>query len=377
MAVSVRPLGFGREARRFIDLLWQVYRDDPVWAPPLRSHLRDRLDPRKTPFLRYGRAQLFLAERDGRAVGRISAHRNPLHDRRWDERAGFFGFFECLDDPEAAQALLQAAEGWLGDQGVDFIRGPVSFTMNDEAGCLVDGFDTPAAVGMPHGRPYYAALIEQNGYAKVKDLWAYHYDVGMIEPRRGHAYEHIRAMSNVRVREFSKKHLQRDVRVAIEIFNDAWRENWGFVPVTEEEADRLAGELARFAEPKLTAIIEVEGVPAAMVVAVPNLGEVLGRLNGRLFPIGWLKFLWWRHRGPKSGRVILLGVKHEHRTRALAQLPMMLTAEIDARGHALGYEWAELGWVLEDNQLMNATLARTNARVYKTYRIYQKEAGAG
>ena len=379
MAIEVRPVGLGRGAQPFIDVQWRVYRDDPVWIPALRRVQAERLDPAKTPFLRYGEAQLFIVERDGEPVGRISAHLNPLHDEKWGERAGFFGFFDCIDDRAASGALLDAAGDWLRARGAEFARGPISFTLNDEAGCLVDGFDAPPMIAMPHGRPWFGPAIEAAGYERAKDLWAYRYPVdARLEPRRQGAYDRIHAMEQVRVRSFSKRRLRRDVRLATRIYNEAWSENWGAIPITDEEADRLAADLALFADPQLTAMVEIGGEPAAMVVAIPNLNECGHDIDGRLLPLGWAKLLWrlkplWRiKRGPRSGRVMLLGVRPEFRTRQYAHLGAMLTAEVHVRGRARGYDWAELGWVLEDNRLLNSALARTEAEVYKTYRIYQK-----
>lgn len=373
MSLCVRRLPFGPESQPFIDVLWRVYDGDPAWIPTLRRVMRDRLDPELTPFLCYGEAQLFLAERDGVAVGRISAQINPLHDEKWGERAGFFGFFDCLNDSEASVALFEAAEGWLHEHGANFARGPISFTLNEEAGCLVDGFDTPPMIAMPHGRRWFPELIEAAGYAKAKDLWAYRYPVDAdLEPRRRLAYERIHAKERVRVRSFDKKYLRRDVRLAAEIYNDAWQHNWGSTPITAEEADRLANDLVQFADPDLTAMVEIDGEAAAMVVAIPNLNECARDINGRLFPFGWAKLLWRLRRGPHSGRVMLLGVRKRFRTREFAQLGVMLTAEVHVRGRAAGYDWAELGWVLEDNDLLNSALRRTAANVYKTYRIYEK-----
>ena len=259
MTLHVRPIGLGKEAEAFINLLWRIYADDPIWVPPLKTMLRDQLDPRKSPFLQQGEAQLFLAERDGAPVGRISAHLNPLHDRAHHERAGFFGFFECENDPATARALLEAAESWLAARDVAFARGPLSFSINDESGCLVDGFDTPPVVAMPHGRPYYDALLQGCGYRKVKDFWAWAYPVTELEERLWEWRDRIYALPNVSVREFDKKNktaFRNDVRTATEIFNDAWQDNWGFVPVTPEEAAHLADDLVRFADPGLTAIVE-------------------------------------------------------------------------------------------------------------------------
>ena len=371
--VRVRALGFGRAAAPFVDVLWRIHEGDPAWIPTLRRVQLERLDPARAPFLQYGRAQLFIAERDGRAVGRISAQLNPLHDEKWGEAAGFFGHFDCCDDQEAATALFEAAESWLRERGAAFARGPFNFTINDESGCLVDGFDTPPMVAMPHGQRWFPDLIEANGYQQVKDLWAYRYPVAApLGERRERARQRIIEHPRVHVRTFSKRHLRRDVRIAAEIFNDAWVDNWGSLPITADEADRLAADLVKFADPRLTAIVEIDGDPAAMVISIPNLNECARDLNGQLFPFGWAKLLWRLRRGPRSGRVMLLGVRQKWRTREFATLGLMLTAEIHVRGAQHGYEWAELGWVLEDNHLLNHALNRTDAEVYKVYRIYEK-----
>ena len=371
--VRIRAIGFGRQAVPFVDLLWTVYDGDPNWIPMLRRAQLERLDAEKTPFLQYGEAQLFIAERDGRDVGRISAQVNPLHDQKWNESAGFFGHFDCANDSEAATALFEAAESWLRERGARFSRGPFSFTINDESGCLVEGFDTPPMVAMPHGRTWFPELIEANGYEKVKDLWAYRYPVDApLGDRRERAWRRIHDHPRVAVRPFDKRNFQRDVRIAAEIFNEAWIDNWGSVPITAEEADRLAADLAQFADPRLTAFVEIDGEAAAMVISIPNLNECARDIDGRLFPFGWAKVLWRLKRGPESGRVMLLGVRQKWRTREFAQLGVMLTAEVHVRGAAQGYQWAELGWVLEDNHLLNHALRRTDAEVYKVYRIFEK-----
>ena len=371
--VRIRAIGFGRQAVPFVDLLWTVYDGDPNWIPMLRRAQLERLDAEKTPFLQYGEAQLFIAERDGRDVGRISAQVNPLHDQKWNESAGFFGHFDCANDSEAATALFEAAESWLRERGAKFSRGPFSFTINDESGCLVEGFDTPPMVAMPHGRTWFPELIEANGYEKVKDLWAYRYPVDApLGDRRERAWRRIHDHPRVAVRPFDKRNFQRDVRIAAEIFNEAWIDNWGSVPITAEEADRLAADLAQFADPRLTAFVEIDGEAAAMVISIPNLNECARDIDGRLFPFGWAKVLWRLKRGPESGRVMLLGVRQKWRTREFAQLGVMLTAEVHVRGAAQGYQWAELGWVLEDNHLLNHALRRTDAEVYKVYRIFEK-----
>lgn len=377
MSVRVRPVGFGRDARPFIDVLWRVYQDDSVWTPPLRVQLSAQLDPKHNPFLRYGNAQLFIVERDGEAVGRISAHTNPEHNAYHHERGGFFGFFECIDDVECVRALLKAAESWLIEQDVDWIRGPVSFTINQETGTLIDGFDTPPMVAMPHGRPYYDDHLQAQGYAKVKDLLAWRYPVNEPDERMQRVHDRVLAeLDGISLREFTKKHLRRDVGIAVDIFNDAWQDNWGYIPVRQDEIDQLTEDLTQFADPQLTALVCIHDEPVAMVVGIPNLNEAARDVNGRLFPFGAIKVKWRLWRGLKSGRVMLLGVRPEYRKRQYAGLALLLFAQVHLRGQRRGYDWAELGWVLEDNHLLNTGLARAGANVYKRYRIYQKDAGA-
>ena len=377
MSPRVRPLGLGKQARPFVDALWRVYRDDPHWIPPLRLQASGQVTPKRNPFLRYGRAQLFVAESGGEVVGRISAHTNPEHDARYDERGGFFGFFECIDDADCARALIETAEDWLAGQGVDWIRGPLSFTINQETGTLIEGFDTPPMVAMPHGRPYYDGLLRASGYGKIKDLLAWQYPVREPDPRMQAVHERaLSSIDGISIREFERKHLRRDVGIAVDIFNDAWADNWGFVPVRPDETDQLADDLKRFADPQLTALVSIRDEPIAMVVAIPNLNEAARDLNGRLFPFGAIKLKWRLWRGPQTGRVVLLGIRQAYRRRAFAGLALLLFAQIHLRGERRGYDWAELGWVLEDNNLLNTGLARTGARVYKRYRVYQKD-GSG
>lgn len=380
MSVSVRPLSFTskRDIAAFVDVLWTVYDGDPAWIPLPKMVLKEAVDPKHVPFLRYGQAQLFLVERDGKPIGRISAHINPHHDAYHHEKAGFFGFFDCVDDAAASAALFEAAESWLRERNIDFIRGPVSFTINEEAGCLVDGFDQPPTVMNPHGRPHFGSLVEASGYRKEKDLWGWWYPVEEMSDRLQHWHKRITSLPDVRVRSFDKKNLERDVKIALDIFNDSWRDNWGFVPVSDEEAEQFAGQMKLgpllLADPRITAIVEIDGDPAAMIVAMPNFQEALAGLNGRLFPFGWAKFFWRLKRGLRTGRVVLLGMRQKYmRRRDLAGMNVMLLAEIHRRGQAAGFTGAELGWVLEDNTLLNSSLERIPIDVYKVYRLYRKD----
>ena len=373
MTLRVRPIGFDHERKAFTALLWRIYDDDPMWIPPLHRMLRDQLDPEKNPFLRYGTAQLFLAERDGEVVGRISAHINPVHDETHNERGGFFGFFESIDDPAVSQALFESAEDWLIQHNVDWIRGPISFTMNQEIGVLIEGWDTPPVLGMTHTRDYYPALIEQAGYGKVKDLYAWSYVVGRFNKRLAALYARAAAQPNVHIRTFDRKRLRDDIRIAAQIFNESWADNWGFVPISDAEADRTAHDFAQFANTCATSLIEIDGEPAGMVVGLPDLYHAIRDLDGRLFPLGGLKLKWRLWRGSPRGRLVLLGVRPKFRRSATASIAALLWGEIHYAGQRCGYRWAELSWVLEDNDLINKSLSRAGGRIYKRYRLYQKD----
>ena len=373
MTLRVRPIGFDRERKAFIELLWRIYDYDPMWIPPLHRMLRDQLNPKKNLFLQYGTAQLFLAERDGEVVGRISAQVNPVHDATHQERGGFFGFFESIDDPAVAQALFESAEDWLAQHNVDWIRGPVSFTMNQEVGVLIEGWDTPPVLAMAHTPNYYPALIEQAGYRKAKDLYAWSYPIGRFDKRLAALHKRAAARPNISIRTFDRKHLRDDIRIATQIFNEAWAGNWGFVPINEAEADALADELAQFANTCATSLIEIDGEPAGMVVGVPDLNHAIRDLNGRLFPLGALKLKWRLWRGLPRGRLILLGLRPKFQRNASSGMAALLLGEIHYAGLRCGYKWAELSWVLEDNDPINNSLRTTGARIYKRYRLYQKD----
>jgi hypothetical protein len=376
MTLRIRPIALDRERKAFIELLWRIYDSDPMWVPPLHRMLRDQLDPKKNIFLQYGTAQLFLAERDGEVVGRISAHINPVHDETHNERGGFFGFFESIDDPTVAQALFESAEDWLAQHNVEWIRGPISFTMNQEVGVLIEGWDTPPVLAMAHTRDYYPALIERAGYHKAKDLYAWSYTIGALNKRLAALHKRVASKPNIKIRTFDRKHLRDDIRLASQIFNEAWSNNWGFVPIGDAEADGFADELAQFTGTCATSLIEIDGEPAGMVVGVPDLNHVIRDLNGRLFPLGALKLKWRLWRGTPRGRVILLGVRPKFQQNASAGMAPLLLGEIHYAGERCGYKWAELSWVLEDNDLLNKSLSGVGARLYKRYRIYQKEVSS-
>lgn len=373
MTATIRPVASKADLERFIALPWRLYAGDPNWVPPLRRRQRELFSLRHNSFFAHADVQLFLAYRGGQVVGRISAQVDHAHNHYHHERTGFFGFFEAENDPALASDLLGAAEAWLRARGMERVRGPLSFSLNGEAGLLIEGFDSPPMILMPYSPPYYQVLIEANGYKKVKDLFAWRYDWTGIGDRAKRMVQTLRAMPEVHVRHLNMRRLDQEVRTILEIVNSAWGENWGFVPVTEAEAQQFVRDLRLIADPHVILIAEVDGHPAATAVSLPNLNEAIRDLNGHLFPFGFLKLLWrLKIRGVKSGRLLLLGVKKEYRTRRFAGLAYLLCDELYRRAQGRGYEWAEFSWTLEDNGLVNTLIEHVGCRRYKTYRIYEK-----
>jgi hypothetical protein len=287
---------------------------------------------------------------------------------------GFFGFLDTVDDEEVAKALLEKAEAWLKERGMKTARGPMSLSINEEIGCLVDGFDSPPVLLNPHHRPYQGGLIEKAGYQKAKDVWGWRYEVGEPNARVKKAQEDIRAMPEVKVRKLSKANIDADVATTLEIFNEAWHDNWGFVPATKKEAEKMAADFKLFLVPDITALVEIDNKPAAVAIALPNVNELISDMKGKLFPFGLPKLLYrLKVEGAKSGRLILLGIKKEFRqNRKYAALSLMLYAEMNDGGKRAGMTWGELGWTLEDNSAVNAGIRMMGAKKYKTYRVYEK-----
>jgi len=359
----------------FVDLPFILYRRDPCWVPPLRIELLERLSPEKNPVFEHLDAAFWIATRDGVPVGRISAQVDRLAQEVVQTGLGYFGMFECEDRAETARALFQHAEAWLRARGVTTVRGPFNLSINEESGLLVKGFDARPMVLMGHALPYYPGLLDVVGYRKARDLYAYLLDIRKKFPRgirqliaRGEA------MSRIRLRTIDMKHYVGEVALLLSIFNDAWRGNWGFVPFTEAEMQHTARSMKPLLEAHRVYICEYDGEPSAMMVTLPNLNRFIADLHGRLLPFGWAKLLWrLRFRYPVEVRVPLMGVRRAlQKTRAGALMALMMIEasrrEVSQRGGC----WAELSWILEDNQPMCKLLDQIDCRIYKTYRVYGK-----
>jgi hypothetical protein len=362
-----------RELRQFIRLPWSIYEDDPVWVPPLLLERSEHLSKRN-PFFEHAKCKFWLAYRGERPVGRISAQVDQLHLQRYGDSTGFFGLLEAEDDPETFQVLMDTAEKWLSSQGMRRVLGPFNLSINQECGLLVEGFDTSPMVMMGHACPYYSARIEENGYRKEKDLLAYCVDVD-FELTKSMRAVIKRAARRVSIRSLRRKHYSEELEILQDIFEDAWSENWGFVPFTKAEFRHLGQNLKYLVHDEYVQIAEVDGSPDAMIIGVPNVNEVIKDLNGRLLPFGWLKLLWrLKVARPKTARVPLMGVRKCHHNSLLgAALAVMVVERVRRLGVKYGAKEVELSWILEDNRGMRNILESIGGVVYKRYRIFGKD----
>ena len=371
--LQVNPVNSPHEQRRFIRLPWSIYTDDPAWVPPLLLERKEFLSP-KNPYFEHARYQSWIAYRDGTPVGRISAQIDQLHLDRYPEKEGFFGMIEAEDIAETFAALFQTAETWLREHGMRRVLGPYNLSINQEPGLLVDGFETPPFMMMGHARPYYATRIEENGYRKIKDLYAYIIDSNF---EASPAMQTIvkRAKKRVTIRSLRKSNFDHDLNIIEDIFNDAWSENWGFLPFTEAEFNQLAKEFKLVLDFELVKIADVDGVPAAFMVVVPNINEAIRDLNGRLLPFGWLKLLWrLKIKFPQTVRLPFLGVRKKYHDSILgAALPFLMIQAAWAPALRRGVKKAELSWILEDNKGISDIIESLGGTAYKTYRIYAKD----
>lgn len=378
MSVEIKQHQPGKDLKDFIRVAFEVYRDDPAWVPPLNMEITDRLTPEKNPFFEHAEVALFTAWKDGNPVGRISAQIDHEHLRIHEDNVGFFGFFDTIDDQEVASALVAAAEKWLAARGMTMMRGPLSLSINEETGMLVEGFESPPTIMSPHHRWYQGALAEGAGLQKVKDCYGWSYDVVPAPPRVQKAWDTINSLPEVRFRSVRPRMLKKEVHDILDVFNDAWQHNWGFVPATDAEAKKMAADLQLILDKELSFFAEIDGQPVAICVCLPNLNEAIFDLNGKLSPVNIAKLLWrLKIRRPKSARLMLLGIRTEFRgKKRYAPLALAVIGELVRRGLKQGYEWAELGWTLEDNRLINTAIQSMGAKIYKRYRLFEKPIGA-
>ena len=348
---------------RFPEIL---YRDDPCWVAPLRRDVRTRLSA-SNPFFAHADARLFLARWDREVVGRVAAIVDRWHLERWEDGAGFFGFFEVIADDSVAGSLFEAARGWLRVQGLAVLRGPFNPSTNDVCGLLTDGFQYPPRIMMPHNPSYYPTLLERAGLRPVRELLSYELDVPPALPEAVSRVASAASGSGVRVRSLDPSRLSAEAEAFRSIYNAAWSENWGFVPMSESEAAWMASHLRPVLVPELVLFAEWDGRPVGLFLCLPDLNPALRLLRGRVTPLGLLRFLLRRRRADEL-RVILLGVLPQFRRRGIEAL---LLQEAFGAMRRLGYRRAELGWIDEENAVTRRAAERWGARVVKRYRIYE------
>jgi len=373
VSLEVRPVRGRRDLREFIGLPYRIHSTSPIWVPPLRLERWLFLSRRANPFFKHGEAQLFLAVRDGRTVGRVSAHYdrefNAFHDNRW----GMFGFLEFEDDPEVVPALLRAAERWLRGQGRDHMVGPMDFTINDESGVMVEGFERVPMIRQPWHPPYYAQRCEEAGLSKAVDLlmWELHIsDRSKILPVIFRLAEQVEPRHGIRLRKMSRRSLRRDMDRFADVYNSAWSENWGFVPYTKADLAGYAQEMQLVFDHHWFMVAETaEGETVAVAITVPDINQVLMKMKGRLLPFGWWHYLR-RRRIVDRVRVGFLGVKPEFQHTGVAAA---LYVEHFDMATATPQTWGEMGWILETNHNMNKAMEAMGGRVVRRYRMYERE----
>jgi GNAT superfamily N-acetyltransferase len=372
--IRVTVVENARDLNAFIAFPYGLHRRDPLWVPPLRRDVKAMLVPKSNPFFEHAEARYFLARRDDRVVGRIAAIENRAHNEFHSDRVGFFGFFECVNDPAVAGALFDAASTWLQEHKLDVLRGPASFSTNDEVGLLVDGFETPPTLMMPHNPRYYADLVEGAGFTKAKDLLAYQSIPeksrldGPFLARLIRGSDLLAKRYHIRVRPIEPKHFDEELMLIKQLYNQAWERNWGFVPMTDHEIDHAAAQLKQIMIPDLVLFAYCQDKPIGFAVALPDLNVALKtNPSGRLFP-GIIKILWAARKISRL-RILMLGTLKEWRGKGVDAL---MYRHIWERGFSKGMRWGEAGWILEDNEPMNNAMERIGFVVYRRYRLYDR-----
>ncbi len=374
-SVTIRPIRTRRELKRFVKAPFRLHRDHPQWVPPLIFERMEFLNRKKNPYFEHAEAEYFLAERDGDPVGRITAQ----IDANWDETQGgkdaMFGFFESVDDPRVCAALLDAASEWARERGRDRILGPMDFTTNDEIGVLIEGYERRPMILENWHPPFYKELIEAEGFGKAIDLLMWELQFGDLkdgesfDPAIHAAAEKALRDEGVAIRNISLRNLPAEMRAFSEVYNEAWGDNWGFVPATDAEIKFHAKTLKQVLDEDWAYIAEKDGEPVGAALTLPDINQVMAKLNGRLLPFGWLRFLIGKGKIDQL-RVFALGVKHEYRHSGVAAGLYLKHLETAALPGTI--EGGEMGWILETNGPMNRAMEGMGGKVVKKYRVYEK-----
>jgi GNAT superfamily N-acetyltransferase len=369
-SINIRTVQNKNDLQQFIRFQWEIYKDDNYWVPPLIMERKKLLDKEKNPFFKQAEAKYFLAERDGKLVGRIAAIKNDVHLKYHKDDTGFFGFFECINDQEVADALFNKAKDWIKEKGLSNMRGPANPSSNDEWGMLLEGFDDSPRILMTYNPFYYNTLCENYGMKKAKDMYAWKIVNQKImaseKLRRGQ--ELVRKRYNVKVTHLNMKNFDEDIEKFKYVYNKAWMPNWGFIPMTNEQIDAMAKDLKPLAEPTLVLFIEINDELVGAALVMLDYNEIFRSMNGKLFPFNFLK-LFTQKKKITWARILTLGIIPEHQKKGL---DAVLYWEVVHRAQKIGIYQGEASWVLEDNDMMNRGLELMNAERYKKYRIWEK-----
>ncbi len=379
-SIEVIPVIGPKLTRQFLAMPDIIYSNDPAWRPQLKFERAAHLNPKKNPgAASIENRQLFLAQKNGEFVGRIAAFINPAHNAHYSTQAGFFGFFDCEANPQTGEALLKVAENWIKEREASSMIGPAHWSVNEECGLLINGFSTPPVVMMPHGRADYQDMIEARGFDKATDMLAYQADLYAGYPRPKIAQVMVKSADrnkDLRIRPMGP-HFMNEVRIVMDIFNDAWSENWGFIPFTDKQIEHMAKEIKPIMFKEGLWVGEYKGDPIAYIWMIPDLNEAIRDLKGNLFPIGWVKLLWrLKVKGLKQARIPLMGLRKEfHNTRTGLSIVAKLCETVFDAAKEKGFTHCELSWILEDNPGMISICEQASAVRYKTYRMYEKQLG--
>ena len=374
--IEIRQVTGKKSLGTFIRIPWSIYKDDPNWIPPLLLERKDALSSRH-PYFKHASWRAWVAYRDDTPVGRISAQIDNLHQQRYDNNTGFFGMIEAPDDQAVFQALFETAENWLRENGMQQVAGPYNLGINQEIGILTEGFDSPPFVMTSHSAAYYGAAIESCGYHKAQELLAYQVDIDNYTLPTIMQTLIRRSDGRVKVRPIDRKNLDADIEVMRDIFNDAWRDNWNFVPFTREEFRVVARELLMIVPKDFLQIAEIDGEAAAFIVLLPDINSVIADLDGRLLPFGWARLLWrLKVKFPKRCRIPLMGVRQKYQNTIFGPtMAYMLIDTIIDIGIAKGGECVEMSWILEQNKGTRNIIQKFGGQISKRYHMYQKDLG--
>lgn len=366
--VNIIEVKTRKDLRDFIELPFSLYSKDPNYVPMLKKDIKEQFSD-KNPFFIHSKVKFFIALKNGRVCGRIVSIINSRHNHFHNEKAGFFGFFECIDDNEVSKALLNRVSEELKQEGMDIIRGPMNFSTNEECGFLLDNFDEPPMLMTPYNMSYYNKMIADYGFNKARDLYAYIYDVKERLPEKVLRVAQIAEKRGLTVRQADKRNFKPEMQIFKDVYNSAWEKNWGFIPLTDEELDFLGNRLKQIAVPELTLIAEDNGKPVGFMGLLPDFNYVLKQMNGKINPVTIIKAIYYSNR-IKDLRLLLLGIKKEYRNRGIDALLFREGFKGIKKG---GYKRVEFSWILEDNLPVQRMVEMIGGTVYKKYRIYEKK----